>query len=361
MAGSIKLAAPSGGSVTLNAVDTASNFIMSVPAAAGVLINADSATGAAQLPVGTTAQRPASPVTGQMRFNSTTNLTEVYNGTAWVGVQTPYLAQVLIVGGGGGAGGYGGAGGAGGVIQGSLTLTSGLNYPVTIGAGGAGAPTRNNTAFNGSSSSFAYSIAAGGGKGGSDNSNGTYDATVMDGGSGGSGGGTSYASVGLVVVGSGNVPSLRPVQGYNGATGGSSTNIFGGAGGGAGAAAGAFTGPLAAAAGGAGISSTITGTAVSYGGGGGGSCSNASGTGGAGGAGGGGNGGMAAIGAAGTVNTGGGAGASWSNSGNAGGSGIVIISIQTAYYTGTTTGSPTVTVNGGFTVMKFTSSGSYTA
>jgi hypothetical protein len=53
MAGSIKLAAPSGGSVTLNAVDTASNFVMSVPAAAGVLINADSATGAAQLPVGT--------------------------------------------------------------------------------------------------------------------------------------------------------------------------------------------------------------------------------------------------------------------------------------------------------------------
>ena len=67
MAGNIKLNAPSGGSVTINAVDTASNFTMSVPAAAGVLINADSATGAAQLPVGTTAQRPASPVTGQLR------------------------------------------------------------------------------------------------------------------------------------------------------------------------------------------------------------------------------------------------------------------------------------------------------
>ena len=33
----------------------------------------------------------------------------------------------------------------------------------------------------------------------------------------------------------------------------------------------------------------------------------------------------------------------------------------TANYTGTTTGSPTVTTNGSNTVMKFTSSGSYTA
>jgi hypothetical protein len=70
---------------------------------------------------------------------------------------------------------------------------------------------------------------------------------------------------------------------------------------------------------------------------------------------------MAAIGAAGTVNTGGGAGASWSSSGNAGGSGIVIISIQTAYYTGTTTGSPTVTTSGTNTILTYTASGTYTA
>jgi hypothetical protein len=65
MAGSVKLNAPSGGSVSLNAVDTASNFVMQVPAAAGILINADSTTGAAQFPVGTTGQRPASPTNGQ--------------------------------------------------------------------------------------------------------------------------------------------------------------------------------------------------------------------------------------------------------------------------------------------------------
>ena len=47
--------------------------------------------------------------------------------------------------------------------------------------------------------------------------------------------------------------------------------------------------------------------------------------------------------------------------GGSGGSGVVYISVLTSKYTGTTTGSPTVTTNGSFTVMKFTSSGSYTA
>ena len=40
-------------------------------------------TAAIKLPVGTTAQRPATAVTGQIRFNSTNLLTEVYNGTIW--------------------------------------------------------------------------------------------------------------------------------------------------------------------------------------------------------------------------------------------------------------------------------------
>lgn len=39
---------------------------------------------AIQLPVGTTAQRPATPVAGDTRFNSTTSKLEFYNGTAWV-------------------------------------------------------------------------------------------------------------------------------------------------------------------------------------------------------------------------------------------------------------------------------------
>jgi hypothetical protein len=36
------------------------------------------------IPTGTTATRPASPVAGSFRYNTTTTLLEVYNGTAWV-------------------------------------------------------------------------------------------------------------------------------------------------------------------------------------------------------------------------------------------------------------------------------------
>jgi len=36
-----------------------------------------------KFPVGTTAQRPSAS-TGMMRFNSTTNTLEYYNGTSWV-------------------------------------------------------------------------------------------------------------------------------------------------------------------------------------------------------------------------------------------------------------------------------------
>jgi hypothetical protein len=39
-----------------------------------------------QYPSGTTAQRPASPTAGMMRFNTTTALMEYYNGTAWVSI-----------------------------------------------------------------------------------------------------------------------------------------------------------------------------------------------------------------------------------------------------------------------------------
>ena len=40
-------------------------------------------TGFITLPVGTTAQRPASPSTGMMRVNTTTAALEFYNGTTW--------------------------------------------------------------------------------------------------------------------------------------------------------------------------------------------------------------------------------------------------------------------------------------
>ncbi len=52
-------------------------------------------TTALQIPVGTTAQRPGSPATGDFRFNSTTSSAEIYNGSAFTAV-------------GGGAGATGG-------------------------------------------------------------------------------------------------------------------------------------------------------------------------------------------------------------------------------------------------------------
>lgn len=45
-----------------------------------------SATGAATLPSGTTAQRPTIPTLGDIRFNSTAGQFEGYNGTAWTAV-----------------------------------------------------------------------------------------------------------------------------------------------------------------------------------------------------------------------------------------------------------------------------------
>ena len=79
----LRLRARSLGAIDVNPVDTASNVSVIVQAANGVLSYADSTTGGLFLPTGTTAQRPASPVTGQIRFNTTTNSVEIYNGSSW--------------------------------------------------------------------------------------------------------------------------------------------------------------------------------------------------------------------------------------------------------------------------------------
>jgi hypothetical protein len=65
---------------------------------------------------------------------------------------------------------------------------------------------------------------------------------------------------------------------------------------------------------------------------------------------------MNQAGTAGSPNTGGGGG-----SGGTGGSGVVILRMPTANYSGTTTGSPTVTTDGSDTILTYTSSGTYTA
>jgi len=52
-----------------------------------VLANGDTnteGTGALKINVGTTAQRPGTPATGQIRFNTTTSKFEGWDGAAWV-------------------------------------------------------------------------------------------------------------------------------------------------------------------------------------------------------------------------------------------------------------------------------------
>jgi hypothetical protein len=79
----LRLKAFALGTVEVNPVDTASNVSVNVQAANGVLSYADSSTGGFYLPVGTTAQRPASPSAGMIRYNTTRNLVEIYNGSSW--------------------------------------------------------------------------------------------------------------------------------------------------------------------------------------------------------------------------------------------------------------------------------------
>ena len=282
-------------------------------------------TGAWKMPVGTTAQRPTG-ASGLIRMNSTTSNPEWYDTTTstWLQFSQPagYSVNYLVVAGGGGGGNtYGGAGGAGGLLTSSTTLSSGTAYTITIGSGGAGSATSAAGSSGNNSVLTGFATAIGGGGGGT---NGTAAGT-----SGGSGGGASNNGSTLTVAGSGTVG-----QGNAGGVGGSGA---GGGGGGAGAAGSVSNG-------GAGLSNSISGTAVFYAGGGGGFNT---GTGGAGGGG-----GYQVNGGANTGGGGGGGGTAAS-----GGSGIVIIA-----YLGSQRGTGgTVTSSGGYTIHTFTSSSTYNA
>ena len=61
------------------------------------------------------------------------------------------------------------------------------------------------------------------------------------------------------------------------------------------------------------------------------------------------------------ANSGDGGRGAYNPSGSLGGSGIVILRMATASYSGTTSGSPSVTTSGSDTILTFTGSGTYTA
>jgi hypothetical protein len=243
-----------------------------------------------------------------------------------------YTSTYFIVGGGGGGGNGnpagGGGGGAGQYLYSSTNLTVGNTYNVVVGAGGA-----QNTAGN--SSSFNSISAAGGGAGSGSGQGGT----AGNGASGGSVGGTSNLG-----GGGGGGSSGAGGSGYDS---GSDISVGGNGGGG--------------------VSTSITGSSLSFAGGAGGGGYYGYGVGSTGG----GNGGKGSpttgdsASTAGNSNSGSGGGGWGYNRGigsNNGGSGIVILSIPTSFYTGTYTGSSVIiSTNGSNTIMQFLANGSYTA
>ena len=312
----------------------------------------NTSTGYFQVPVGTDGQRTFTPVEGLIRYNTTQDIYEGYLNGGWVRFQTypqgDYTISYLVAAGGGG-------GGSG--------HTTG-NVPP--GGGGAGGVITTNTVF---ASGTTYTVIVGAGGGvetqgsssylaapgpvyiancvGGGRGGPAYDDYRDSGGNGGSGGGQGRGANGGASAGLG--------------TAGQGTNGNGYSGGGAGAIGNGLIG-------GAGLYSGITGTGTYYGGGGGGGAGSPETAGAAGGVGGGGQSGNAfaapgPTGIAGGVNTGGGGGSGggYTNSGGAGGSGVVILSIPTVNYSGVYTGSPVVSTAGANTILKFNASGSYTA
>jgi hypothetical protein len=270
---------------------------------------------------------------GMVTYLADSDTFEFWNGTSYEpfgAVEAVAIDFLVIAGGGGGGsavGGFvgGGGGGAGGyrnshgtsgansTAEAAYDIIPEINYPVTVGAGGA-----QNT--NGANSIFATILSYGGCKGGpSSPTNGLPGV----GGSGGGGGGQAvYSNTGFGI----------PLQGINGSTGYLNPAFNQGGGGGGGGASGTAgaAGLAAGGTGGNGLASTITGSSVTRGGGGGGGAGNTTSFA-AGGTGGGGNGGASTGGAptAGTANTGGGGGGganfAGATSGAAGGSGFVIL------------------------------------
>ncbi len=282
-------------------------------------------------------------VAGDMIYNTTDSKVQVYDGSAWgdAGGQKSASVDFLVVAGGGGGsfsrdfGRGSGGGGAGGYLNSYGTELSGGNntslqsvtiladgsttYRVKVGGGGTGGQGIN--AGNASNSQFSNQIAKGCGAGGRRGS------TIPNAG-GSAGGGAAYA-----YNNSNRLNGISPKGIYlQGARGGDGHLGEGGGGGGGGASGtrGSTGTSTTGGVGADGLSSSITGTPVTRGGGGAGGTVNTSG-----GAGGGGNCNGNGDGQAGTVNTGGGGGGgtigiNGTKAGGAGGSGTVILRWATA-------------------------------
>lgn len=294
------------------------------------------------------------------------------------------IFEILIVAGGGSGGQHtttnaNGGGGGGGVLYGTtVELVSTTNYTVSVGAGAATNNSNSNGA-RGTNSFIANYVAIGGGGGRGSGVN--YSGSAND---GGSGGGYAYPNGGSGQGGNSLQTSIGSMTGYGNPGSSSAATWTGGGGGGAGTAG--VDGWLAAPGGngGQGLPFSITGTQKYYagGGGGGGNSSERAGDGYHGGGRGAGTTTYYSYGTytnevnsttlgSGTpnaiVNTGGGGGGGsywapnggWGGGGGSGGSGIIVIKYPDTYAAATVTGSPTVTIAGGYRIYQFTSSGTF--
>jgi hypothetical protein len=295
------------------------------------------------------------PVEGQFSFLKDSDSVEFFDGSQWVefSVSPTDFEYLIIAGGGGGGQTNGGGGGAGGYLGGTAQVFGGINYTITVGAGGSGgiwSPPGRATNGNRSTTSFLnVRDGIGGGAGGSRSNDDPHFAASSGGSSGGTHGQTTLSFSGTLANPTG--------QGNNGGSNSLGAANFGaGGGGGAGAVGGNGTGS-ASGAGGNGLASSITGSSVTRAGGGGGGSTASGASRGVGGTGGGGDGGTSGnAGANGTVNTGGGAGGgSDARNGGNGGSGIVVLkypdSITLTIGDGLTS---STTTSGGFKITSFT-------
>jgi hypothetical protein len=266
------------------------------------------------------------------------------------GVSTGTNTGITYVGCGGGAGGFRGSGkvtGGGCSPQTDISLAAGT-YTVTIGAGGSPGVSGSTSSIAGPS--LTTITTTGGGRGAS--------SAYQPEGGGSAGGRSTHNSANQSAVACEGFPALE----------GSQVSWQAGGGG----AGGAQTTTGSSNASGIGVESAMTGTATYYAGGGA-----------PGGfnttsrpqpqAGGGGQGqlmGETAVDTpsiiTGTINTGAGGGGGSNNTntgakggGGSGGSGFTVLRLKTAEYSGTTTGSPTVTTDGDETIIQFTGSGTY--
>lgn len=348
-------------------------------------VSASLATTAERVRAGSSGSRPtdyANIETGSLWYNTDSGDLEVFTGVSaswWQSTGTvstlippvPYNVDFLVVAGGGGGGGsaadswIAGGGGAGGLrtsygstsgggvsSEASMSFDPNTVYTIIIGGGGArgtqdsaSSGTLTTVGTNGDDSSISgnglTTLTSSGGGGGGASSGNASAGTKAEGLDGGSGGGSASNYLSTAYSGGSGTAG----QGYDGGAG--SNGGSGGASGGGGAG-GAGSGPRTTLGGGGNALEVniVGGSGNNYAAGG--AVAQASSQTDA------------------TVNSGNGGDSTKIPSGQSytsanGGSGVVILRIPTTNYTGTTTGSPTVTTDGSYTILKYTQSGTYTA